>query len=120
MYEMRDKVERGEMSDGESFCWALDAFGDMHDVIWKNLRTERIARNVKKDLKVKGSEMGSEWTGTDDAGYQKLKDVNFIVGMEESASDSEVDEDQSEEGDSGDEDDGDDEEDIEMYENNEV
>ncbi|KAK7049833.1 hypothetical protein VNI00_005263 [Paramarasmius palmivorus] len=75
--EMREKVNRGEMNLLQSLEWGFKLFTDNMQNSKKNLRAERIKRNVRKDDGV------DNWDDPDNAGYNRLKDLAFAVGMEE-------------------------------------
>jgi len=46
MVGMREKFERGEINEGQLLRWTFKTMGNAHQALWKEVRTERIARNV--------------------------------------------------------------------------
>jgi hypothetical protein len=106
---MREKVDRGEMNVLESLEWGFKLFTDNMQNSKRNLRTERIKRNVRKDGGV------DNWDDPDDAGYNRLKDLAFVVSMEEFSDEEDEEEEEQQNGDAN-EDDSDSEEEGEEAE----
>ena len=79
---MRLEVEAGQISQMELMEWAMYAFGDASNDIWKTVRAERISRNVKySDPSL------TNWGDADTAGYNKLDSYRQAIGFESPYSD---------------------------------
>jgi hypothetical protein len=79
--EMHRRSEKGELDLMTFLQTAAESFPDGSEDLKKTVRGERIAQNVRK-------ECGIDWADTDDAGYQRLKEVSFAVGLDEQYSSS--------------------------------
>ncbi|KAK7049949.1 hypothetical protein VNI00_005379 [Paramarasmius palmivorus] len=91
--EMHRRSEKGKLDLMTFLQTAAVSFPDGSEDLKKAVRGERIAQNVRK-------ESGIDWADTDDAGYQRLKEVSFAVGLDDqdSSSDSASDGEESSDG----------------------